>query len=157
MDLSESTSVKSWLNRGSRMFVTASTTASRIARPAIVRHVANEDLLHLYRDGLPDYKRIADLTKLTKSDLAKIADVAKSSVRFDEHIPEPVAVALREIANIANLVAEFFADEPHKVKLWFEIANPMLGNISPSDMIRIGRYKRLLSFVITARGEAATP
>src|SRR5882762_10287207 len=97
-------------------------------------------------DGHPDYKRIADLTKLSKADLSKIAQVAKSSVRFDAHIPEPFATRLREIANIANLVAEFFAGDEQKVGLWFEIANPMLGNVSPRDMIRIGRYKRLLNF-----------
>jgi hypothetical protein len=122
------------------------------------QHIATQDLLHLYRDGHPDYKRIADLTKLTKADLSKLAQVAKSSVRFDVHIPEPVALRLREIANIANLVAEFFVGDPQKVGLWFEIANPMLGNISPRDMIRFGRYKRLLNFVIDAReAEAATP
>jgi hypothetical protein len=79
-------------------------------------------------------------------------------VRFDANIPEPVAERLREIANIANLVAQFFAGDAQKVALWFEIANPMLGNVSPRDMIRIGRYKRLLNFVIDARdAEAATP
>lgn len=123
----------------------------RTPRPPIVSHIANEDLLHLYRDGRPDYKRIAELTKLSKTDLGKIAQVAKSSVRFDAHIPEPVAERLREIANIANLVAEFFAGDAQKVALWFEIANPMLGNISPRTMIRLGKYKRLLSFVLQAR------
>jgi hypothetical protein len=72
----------------------------------------------LYRDGRPDYKRIADLIKLSKTDLSKISQVAKSSVRFDANIPE----------------------------------------LSPRDMIRIGRYKRLLNFVLEAReAEAATP
>jgi len=128
------------------------------SKPSIVNHIASEDLLHLYRDGRPDYKRIAELTKLSKADLSKIAQVAKSSVRFDAHIPEPVAARLREIANIANLVAQFFAGDAQKVGLWFEIANPMLGNVSPRDMIRFGRYKRLLNFVIDAReAEAATP
>lgn len=128
------------------------------ARASIVSHIASRDLLHLYRDGHPDYKRIAELTKLSKADLSKLAQVAKSSVRFDAHIPEPVAARLREIANIANLVAEFFAGDAQKVGLWFEIANPMLGNVSPRDMIRFGRYKRLLNFVIDARdAEAATP
>jgi hypothetical protein len=120
-------------------------------RPPIVSHIAREDLLHLYRDGRPDYKRIAELTKLSKTDLGKISQVAKSSVRFDSHIPEPVAERLREIANIANLVAEFFAGDVQKTALWFEIANPMLGNISPRTMIRLGKYKRLLSFVLQAR------
>ena len=123
----------------------------RTSRPPIVSHIANEDLLHLYRDGRPDYKRIAELTKLSKTDLGKIAQVAKSSVRFDAHIPEPVAERLREIANIANLVAEFFAGDAQKVALWFEIANPMLGDISPRTMIRLGKYKRLLGFVLQAR------
>jgi hypothetical protein len=73
-------------------------------RPSIVSHIAGEDLLRLYSDACPNYKRIADLTKLSKSDLSKISRVAGSSVRFDAHIPEPVAERLREIANIANLV-----------------------------------------------------
>jgi hypothetical protein len=132
--------------------------ALRSPRPSIVSHIASEDLLHLYSDGQPDYKRIAALVNLSKADLAKISQVAKSSVRFDANIPEPVAERLREIANIANLVAEFFAGDLQKVGLWFEIANPMLGNVSPRDMIRIGRYKRLLNFVVSAReAEAAIP
>jgi hypothetical protein len=65
---------------------------------------------------------------------------------------------LREIANIANLVAEFFNGDVQKVGLWFEVANPSLGNVSPRNMIRIGRHKRLLNFVLRAReAEAATP
>ncbi|MGA3158882.1 MAG: hypothetical protein ABSE43_15035, partial [Steroidobacteraceae bacterium] len=133
-------------------------TSVRNPSPTIVDHIAREDLLHLYRDGKPDYKRIADLARLSKADLGKLSGIAKSSVRFDAHIPEPVAARLREIANIANLVAEFFVGDVQKVGLWFELANPLLGNVSPRDMIRIGRYKRLLNFVLEAReAEAATP
>ena len=150
--------VEAWSERGTIVLVNSPAAALRSPRPAIVSHIANEDLLHLYREGRPDYKRIADLVKLTKADLGKISQVAKSSVRFDANIPEPVAERLREIANIANLVAEFFGGNAQKVGLWFEIANPMLGNVSPRDMIRIGRYKRLLNFVVSAReAEAATP
>ena len=118
-------------------------------RPPLVSHIA-PDLLNLFRGGSPDYKGIADLTRLSKADLGKISQVAKSSVRFDAHIPEPVAERLREIANIANLVAEFFAGDSQKVALWFEVANPMLGNVSPSNMIRMGKQRRLLAFVASA-------
>jgi hypothetical protein len=132
-----------------------------IARPAsrsIASHIAQRDLLGLYRDGQPDYKRIADLVQLSKADLSKLTGVARSSVRFDAHIPVPVAERLREIANVANLVAEYFNGDSSKVTLWFEIANPMLGNISPRNMIRGGRYKRLLNFVLDARdAEQAAP
>jgi hypothetical protein len=60
---------------------------------------------------------------------------------------------MREIANIANLVGEFFAGDEHKVALWFEIANPMLGNISPNNLIRLGKQKPPLTFVVSAREE----
>ncbi len=149
--------VKTWLNNGTIVLMNSPAATLHSPRPSIVSHIASKDLLNLYREGRPDYKRIADLIKLSKADLGKISQVAKSSVRFDANIPEPVAERLREIANIANLVAEFFAGDAQKVGLWFEIANPMLGNISPRDMIRIGRLKRLLSFVMTAREEGAAP
>lgn len=135
----------------------ASVTTAR-STTSIVGHIAKQDLLHLYRGGRPDYKRIAGFAKLTKVDLGKLAGVATASVRYDAHIPEPVAERLREIANIANLIAEFFAGDAEKVGLWFELPNPVLGNISPGQMIRIGRYKRLLNFVVDAReAESATP
>jgi len=121
------------------------------ARPSITAHIAHEDVLGLYRQGKPDYKRIADLVQLSKADLSKLAGIAKSSVRFDANIPVPVAERLRELANIANLVAEFFEGDVQKVGLWFELPNPMLGNLSPRSMIRAGRYKRLVNFVLDAR------
>ncbi|WP_161966124.1 hypothetical protein [Steroidobacter cummioxidans] len=89
--------------------------------------------------------------KLTKEDLSKISKVAESSVRFDDAIPAAAAIRLREIANIANLVAELFGGDIHKVALWFELPNPHLGNVSPKTMIRGDRYKRLLNFVLESR------
>jgi hypothetical protein len=123
--------------------------ASAVSRP-VTGHIAN-DILGLYTDGEPDYRRVADIAKLSKEDLGKIAKVAKSSVRYDNAIPAAVAERLREIANIANLVAEYFEGDVHKVGLWFELPNPHLGNISPRTMIRGNRYKRLLNFVLDAR------
>lgn len=116
----------------------------------VTGHIAN-DVLGFYSQGNPDYKRVADLVKLSREDLGKIAKVAKASVRFDDAIPAAVAERLREIANIANLVAEYFAGDERKVGLWFELPNPLLGNVSPRTMIRGNRYKRLLNFVLDAR------
>jgi hypothetical protein len=130
-------------------------TASTLSNPSIASHIASTDLLNLYRDGHPDYKRIAELIKLNKLDLAEISSVAKCSVRFDEKIPEALAELLRELAHMANLVAEYFAGDAFKVSLWFEIANPMLGNVSPRQMIRLGRHRKLLSFIVSAREENA--
>jgi hypothetical protein len=128
----------------------------RLRAHRITAHIA-DDVLKLYRQGQLDYRRTADLVKLSKDDLSKISKVARSSVRFDEAIPTAVAERLREVANVANLVASYFGGDPHKVGLWFELPNPMLGNVSPRSMIRMNRNKQLLSFVLEAReaeGEA---
>lgn len=117
----------------------------------LTSHVFREDLLGLFPDDSTDYKRIAEITHLTKADLGKLGKVAKASVRFDAKIPPEVADRLKELANIANLVAEYFNGDGRKVELWFTLSNPLLGNISPRDMIRLGRYERLLNFVLDAR------
>ena len=57
---------------------------------------------------------------LSKGDSSKLTGVTKSSVRFDADIPVPIAEYLRELANTANLVAEFFEGDSQKVGLWFE-------------------------------------
>src|SRR5262249_8366679 len=105
----------------------------------------------LYRDGQPDYKRIADLVQLSTGDLRKLARFAKFVVSFDASVPVPVSERRRELADIANLVAEYCDGDVQKVGLWFELQNPMLGNISPRSMIRYGRQKKLLNFVLAAR------
>jgi len=136
-----------------------STTRREAQGSRLTAHIAQHDLLGLLpRDARPEYKKIAELIRLNKSDLSQISGVAKSSVRFDAEIPVPVAERLRELANIANLVAEFFQGDAVKVGLWFELDNPMLGNVSPRTMIRSGRYARLLNYVLEAReAERATP
>ncbi|HLX52475.1 MAG TPA: MbcA/ParS/Xre antitoxin family protein, partial [Aquella sp.] len=54
-----------------------------------------------------------------------------------------------EWATAINLVAEFFND-PNKTMIWFKTPNPQLGDMSPRDMIRIGRFKKLFSFIQSA-------
>ncbi len=61
---------------------------------------------------------------------------------------------MEAIANICNLVFQFFNDEV-KTKLWLQTPNPMLGYASPRDMIRGGRYKKLLKFVTDALEDGA--
>lgn len=115
-------------------------------------NVASKDLLEFNdSDGHIDYKRVAAFLEFNKKDLSRIADVQQASVRFDEKIPGDLAQRLSEIANIANLVAEVFDGDSAKTALWFGTPNILLGGLSPRDMIRAGRYKRLLKFVQEAR------
>ena len=60
---------------------------------------------------------------------------------------------LEEIANTINWVADAFDGDIDKTTTWFKVSNPLLGDISPKDMIRLGRYERLRNFIIHAMQE----
>jgi hypothetical protein len=47
----------------------------------------------------------------------------------------------------ASLVLEFFDGDKKKSALWWSLKNPLLGGISPKDMVRLGRSKRLLEWI----------
>ena len=121
--------------------------------PGLFNVVPKNDLLNLWSsDGL-DYREVSELLEYDKNELSKLAGVAKSSVRFDAKIPRDLNERLEEIAVIANLVAEYFEGDGEKTALWFRMPNPMLGGLAPRDMIRRGRYNKLLNFVVRAHDE----
>ena len=74
----------------------------------------------------------------------------RSTVRYDDCVPEQVRVRLEEIAATINLVAKQFDGDAAKTASWFKARNPLLGDVSPRDMIRLGRYERLRRFIIQA-------
>lgn len=102
-----------------------------------------------------DARKVADFMGFRKSEIAKLAGVASTSVRFDHKMPAQVREAIERIANLVELVAQFFDGDAAKTALWFKTTNPMLGNRSPRDMIFQGRYDRLRRFVLAALDENA--
>lgn len=46
-----------------------------------------------------------------------------------------------------KLVLWFFKGDKKKTDLWFDTKNPLLGNVSPNEMIRAGRRDKLISFI----------
>lgn len=109
-----------------------------------------EDLLQFGHGEAFDAQKAAQFLSFKKADVGRISAVSPSSVRWDEHIPEAVRNRMEEIANTINLVAKQFNGDPHKTVAWFKARNPLLGDISPRDMIRLGRYERLRRFIIQA-------
>ncbi len=95
-------------------------------------------------------KAVTELLNLRKNEVSKIAHVSPASVRYDEGMPMAVRDRLEEIASICNMVAGFFDGDAEKTALWFKTQNPMLGEVAPRDMVRLGRYDKLRKFVITA-------
>lgn len=114
-------------------------------------NVANADPLHFGQGNALNYKSVAEFLELGPESLSKMSGVSKSSVRFDNRIPPDLKTHLEQIANICSLVAEYFDGNAERTALWFKTPNPMLGGVTPRDMIRVGRYKKLLQFVSQAR------
>lgn len=109
-----------------------------------------EDILQFGHGQAFDARKAAQFLSLKKADIGRIASVAESSVRFDDDIPQQVKLRLEEIAATINLVAMQFNGDAEKTVTWFRARNPLLGDASPRDMIRLGRYDRLRRFIIQA-------
>jgi hypothetical protein len=109
-----------------------------------------EDLLNFGRGENFDARRVSTFLNLKKVDVSRLASVSEASVRYDHLIPATVRERLEEIASTINLVAKQFGGDQDKTVAWFKAKNPLLGDVSPRDMIRLGRYDRLRRFIINA-------
>jgi hypothetical protein len=118
---------------------------------ALFQNIHRSDPLEFWSNHGLDYKRVTEFLDLNTTELSKIGGVSKQSVRLDHRIPQSLKDRLEQIANICALVAAYFDGDIEKTALWFKTLNPLLGDISPRDMIRFGRYKRLLKFVTEAQ------
>jgi uncharacterized protein (DUF2384 family) len=120
---------------------------------ALFGTIANEDYLSLFPSGGTDYEKVVHFLDFKKKDVARASNVALHSVRYDPpKMPKELQDRIQEWAVALNLVAQFFRDE-QKTVLWFKTPNPLLGDITPRDMIKIGRFKKLRRFILQALSE----
>ncbi len=124
-------------------------------RTALFGTVADRDYLQFWQSGRFQPKRVARFLDLSKAELAALAAVAPSSVRFDEKSPRVVRDLLIDLAATCELVAQFFDGNLAKTGVWFATTNPMLGDIAPQQMIRSGQHTRLRRFVMEALADTA--
>jgi predicted nucleotidyltransferase len=125
------------------------------ARAALFRTVPERDYLGFWAGQSLKAEEVVDFLEFKKADVAKIAGVSLASVRFDQKIPRKVRDRLMETANLCALVAQYFRGDVMKTALWFKTTNPLLGNVPPRDMIRLGRFDKLRRFVMEALEENA--
>jgi uncharacterized protein (DUF2384 family) len=120
---------------------------------ALFDTVPKRDYLSLFPEGATDYHKIVKLLDFKKNDVARASNIAVQSVRYDPpRMPKELEHRLNEWAVALNLVAQFFGDE-QKTLLWFKTPNPLLGDMTPRDMIRIGRFRKLRRFIQNALSE----
>ena len=115
--------------------------------------VPKQDYLSFFQNDRPEYQNVVHFLEFKKEDVSTATGVPLSSVRYDEKIPTELHERIREWATLLNLVAEHFQGNSSRTTLWFTMPNPLLGNVSPRNMIRLGRYKKLYKFVVNALAE----
>ncbi len=92
-----------------------------------------------------DAKRVAELVK----SLREAGQIARG-----ERTPTRLA-GEDDLTALCEQVVGFFEGDVAKTALWFRLPNPLLGDISPRDMIRYGRHIKLQQFVMDALAENA--
>lgn len=126
-------------------------------QPLLFNTVPKKDFFSFYeysKDKTPvvQPKKVVDFLDFSKNDVATATNESVGQIRYDAKMPIELKMRIEEWAIAINLVASFF-NNADKTMLWFKIANPLLGGVSPRDMIRLGRSKRLMKFILTALNE----
>jgi uncharacterized protein (DUF2384 family) len=120
---------------------------------ALFENVPKEDYFSLFPPTGPDYQKVVKLLDFQKKDVARASNIAVQSVRYDPpKMPRELAERIQEWGVAISLVAQFFKDQ-QKTILWFKTPNPLLGDVTPRDMIRLGRFKKLRQFILDALSE----
>src|SRR5271156_923219 len=128
------------------MWYTLSVTATN----GLFETIPKQDYLGLFPKGNTDFQKVINLLEFRKKDVARASNISIRSVRYDPpRMPKELEGRLIEWAVALNLVAQFFKDE-HKTLLWFKTRNPLLGDMTPRDMIRVGRFRKLHRFIQNA-------
>lgn len=112
----------------------------------------DEDYLALFKSGKPDYQKVVEMLEFKKKEVAKASSVPLDSIRYDQRMPKELEERLLEWAVALSAVGRHFKDT-NKTALWFKIPNPLLGNVAPRDMIRVGRFSKLYRFIQNALEE----
>lgn len=107
----------------------------------------SDDYIGFHKGGI---KHVVNFLDFHNKDVSKATGQTVKSIRYDERMPKELKDRLEEIGNLINLTAGFFKGDLAKTTLWFNTKNPLLGDLSPKDMIAYGRYEKLRKFILNA-------
>lgn len=101
-------------------------------------------------DGHVDVDKTADVMDISRSQLAEVFGLTSEQIR-PERLSEKAAERVKELAAALDYVAETFNGDIKKTKYWIKTPNINFGGSTPRDLILRGRYKRVLSFILSAK------
>mgnify|MGYP003395635187 CR=1 FL=1 len=119
---------------------------------ALFNTVPDKDIGKFFKNGEVDGQKVVEFLNYKKADVAVASGIPMASVRYDAKMPVDLKERMIEWATAINLVGSHFNDT-NKTMLWFQVPNPLLGSLAPRDLIRVGRFKKLLKFIQTALDE----
>lgn len=122
------------------------------AQPTLFNSVPDKDIGKFFKNGEVDGQRVVEALRFKKEDVSVASGVPITSIRYDAKMPLELRERMVEWATAINLVGSHFNDLD-KTMLWFQVSNPLLGGMAPRDLIRVGRFKKLLKFIQTALDE----
>jgi hypothetical protein len=106
-----------------------------------------------FEGAAPVGPQIVKFLDFKRKDVARSAKVSEAAVRYEQdRMSEVLRAWLIEVGTAIALVDNFFKDTD-KTELWFRTPNPLLGNITPIDMIRMGRQRKLLTVIQASLSE----
>ncbi len=117
---------------------------------SIYSTVPESDYLGLYDNEQLDYQKAVEFLNFDKKEVAVAAGISMNSVRYDQRIPKLLEERIVQWATAINLVADHFNGNKRKTLLWFQTVNPMLGDKSPRELICLGLYNKLITFILAA-------
>jgi hypothetical protein len=91
---------------------------------------------------------VAQDLELSNEDLANEIAVRVSSIRWDDSMPPKLRQRLREYALISDHILNYFEGDKARTAHWFKIPNPLLGGLSPRQMVSLGNGIKLQEIIV---------
>jgi len=114
-----------------------------VAAAGLFNTVPAAGVLGLLGPEGPDVPETVKFLGFSDKEMAVAASADVSQIRKSgPRMPAEVRERLIQIATVCELVASHF-DDRERAALWFKTNNPMLGNFSPRDFVRFGRFRML--------------
>jgi hypothetical protein len=110
-------------------------------------NVPQGDLFGIKPKGDFNYQQAAKFLGMNKRAVAKAAGISETSVRYDSRMPTDLKEFFLEIISVVSIVSTQFNQEKEKTRLWFSMPNPLLGGVTPLQMILLGKHKKLMKFI----------
>lgn len=109
------------------------------------------DPLGFFQHGHPSRERVLEWFGLSESQAREIWKITPR----DGPGLEPQDSLIAQLAYLANAVTMALAADSSKAHQWFLTRNPLLGDVAPLDMIKLGRIYRLETWIENARRDAS--